>query len=272
MPRRLLSLPCLPLRRAAPGGRGRTRPARPSAVPRLLVLLLVGALAAAPRAQGLPPTDGGLPPLPPDSAAALFGTSRALAFGLSNYGLAAGGVLRGRLTDDLSVVLEAGLSAARDEREQQFFVGFFGDTVIPFKRNYVALAPLHAGLEARLLRRQVTSNFRPFVAAMAGPTVAMQWPYFRDANDDGIRQPDEERLGALRGLRETEFRLGAGGTLAAGAYLGNGRTAQGLRIGYTAHYFRRPVDLLELDERVESPSRRFFGTPTVSFHVVRLLP
>ncbi|MFN3596148.1 MAG: hypothetical protein ACK41D_02630 [Rubricoccaceae bacterium] len=233
--------------------------------------LLAGTLTAA-AAQGLPPDDGGLPPLPPDSAAARFGASRALSFGLSNYGLSAGGVLRGRLTDDLSVVLEVALSPARDEREQQFFVGFFGDTVVPFKRNYVALVPFHAGLEARLLRRQVTSNFRPFVVAASGPTLAVQWPYFRDDNGDGIRQADEERLGSVRGLREAAFRLGAGGTLAAGAYLGHGRTAQGLRIGYTAHYFRRPVDLLELDERVESPSRRFFGTPTVSFHVVRLLP
>ena len=208
----------------------------------------------------------------PDTAAARYASSAAVALDLSEYGLGAGAVVRVGLGRDLSAVAELSVGAGRDEREQRFFVGFFGDTVTPFKRNYVVLVPLHAGLERRLFRREIEDNFRPFVSLAVGPTLAYQWPYFDDLDGDGVRDAGEGTLSATAGLGRGEPRLGAGGTLAVGAHFGRGGATQGVRIGLQGTYFPVEVDLLEDDPiRVEGPSRRAFWTPVVTFRVGRLL-
>ena len=236
--------------------------------PMRAALLLFSALAATAGAQ---PGER-LAPLPPDTTAGRYGSTGALVLVLSEYGLGAGTALRGRLTDDLSLVAELSVGAGIDEREQRFFVGFFGDTVTPFKRNYVLLAPVHVGLERRLFRADVEDNFRPFVHASAGPTLGYQWPYFDDLDADGRRDEGEERLGAFGGISDGSARLGVGGTLAVGAFFGRGRrTVQALRFGLQGTYFPVEVDLLEIDEAVETPSRHAFWTPVVSFHVARIL-
>ena len=234
--------------------------------PAVLLALLLG--AASVRAQG----PERLAPLPPDTTAAFYGSSAAAVFVLTEYGFGLGTALRGRVSDDVSLVAELSVGAGRDEREQRFFVGFFGDTITPFKRNYVLLAPLHAGVERRLFRSSVEDNFRPFVHVSAGPTLAYQWPYFDDADGNGRLNEGEERLGPFGGVGEGEARLGVGGTVALGAFFGRSRsTTQALRFGLQGTYFPVEVDLLEIDDRVEQPSRKQFWTPVVTFHVARLL-
>lgn len=235
---------------------------------RAALCLLLLALAAPAFAQ---PGERLAPP-PPDTTASRYGSSGALVLMLSEYGLGAGGALRGRLSDDLSLVAELSVGAGIDEREQRFFIGFFGDTVTPFKRNYVLLAPLHVGVERRLFRDEVEDNFRPFVHVSAGPTLGYQWPYFDDADADGRRDEGEERLGAFGGIGDGSARFGVGGTIAVGAFFGRSqRASQALRFGFQGTYFPVEIDLLEIDEAVESPSRHTFLTPVVSFHVARLL-
>lgn len=239
-------------------------PPRPMRAAFLLLSALVLAVPALAQERLAPP--------PLDTTASRYATTGALVLVLSEYGLGAGAAARGRLTDDLSLVAEISVGAGLDEREQRFFVGFFGDTVTPFKRNYVLLAPIHVGLERRLFRTDVEDNFRPFVHASAGPTVGYQWPYFDDLDGDGRRDDDEERLGAFGGIGHGSPRLGVGGTLAIGAFFGRGRTTvQALRFGLQGTYFPVEVDLLEIDEEVDRPSRHTFWTPVVSFHVARLL-
>ncbi len=231
----------------------------------LIALCFIAALGGAARAQ---PTA----PLAPDTTAARLGTSVAGALRLTEDGLGAGAEARTRLTDDVSFVFETSRGAARDAREQQFFVGLFGETVTPLKRSYALLLPVHVGLERRLFRASVEDNVRPFVALTVGPTFAAQWPYFDDRNGDGIRDPGEARLGPFDGLSNAKLRLGAGGTLAVGVAFGGGagRAVQSLRFGLAAHVFTRRVDLLEPRPDVVNPSRRTFWTPTVSFNVGRL--
>lgn len=231
-----------------------------------LTLLLVAAASA--RAQA----PERLAPPPPDTTAARFGSSASAVFVLSEYGLGLGGAARARVSEDVSLVAELSVGAGRDEREQRFFVNFFGDTVTPFKRNYVLLAPLHVGVERRLFRAAVEDNFRPFVHLSAGPTLAYQWPYFDDVDGNGRLDAGEERIGPFAGFSDGEARLGVGGTAAVGAFFGRGRTTtQALRFGLQGTYFPTEVDLLELDPRVDQPSRHQFWTPVVSFHVSRLL-
>jgi hypothetical protein len=235
--------------------------------PLLAVFLLVALGVSAARAQ----PDAVFPP-PSDSTEAAFDTGGGFALLLTEYGFGLGGLYRTGVGGGTSLLLEASVSVGKDEREQQFFVGLFGETVTPFKRNYVLLVPLHLGVEQRLFREAIEDNFRPFVQLTTGPTFAYQWPYFADLDGDGVREMGEELNGPLGGLGEGDVRFGAGATLAVGAYFGRSRrSAQGVRFGYTAHWFFEPVDLLELVPEVDVPSRQFFGTPIVGFHFVRLI-
>ncbi len=229
----------------------------------LLALSILALSLGAARAQPLPE------PLP--EGPAHYGTGVGASLLLTNYGFGLGGLYRSAVGETTSLVAELSIGAGKDEREQEFFVGFFGDTVVPFKRSYFLVAPLHVGVEQRLFRAAVEDSFRPFVQALGGPSVGFQWPYFDDANGNGIRETDEAKRGVLSGLDEGSFRLGVGATLAVGAYFGESRRAtQGFRIGYVGSYFFEAVDLLEPRPEVESPAQRFFGTPVVSLYLVRL--
>ena len=233
-----------------------------------LALLGLGLVLLARPARAQAP----LPPLPPDTTAARYGTSTAVAFLLTEYGLGVGLAGRTRLTDDLSVAVELAVGAGRDEREQEFFFDPF-ESEIPLKRHYVLLAPLHIGVEQRLFRRTVEDNFRPFLHASLGPTLGLQWPYFDDFDGDGRRDLEtEETLGVFERLGDAEPRLGVGGTMAMGAAVGRGRTMLSFRFGVSANVFPVPIELLEVSPEVESPSRRAFWTPVVTFHVGRLAP
>ena len=209
------------------------------------------------------------PPEPPGPAH--YGSGLGAAILLTNYGFGLGGIYRSSVSEATSLVAELSIGAGKDEREQEFFVGFFGDTVVPFKRSHFLLAPLYVGAERRLFREAIEDTFRPFAQVLAGPALGLQWPYFDDEDGNGIREGDERKLSVLSGLGDGELRFGAGATLAIGAYFGASRRAtQGIRIGYTGAYFFRDVHLLEPRPEVESPNQRFFGTPVVSLYLVRL--
>ena len=220
----------------------------------LLVALLAAPLAAQP-ADG-PYADG------PGAGLALV---------LTNDGFGLGAFARGPLARDRSWT--AGLSGrpGKDEREQQFFVGLFGETVVPFKRHYFLIVPLEAGVEQRLFSQQIRSTFRPFVHLSAGPALGYQWPYFDDRDGDGINT-DEPTLGAFEQIGRGEFRFGASGSLSFGAYIDTSAgSALGFRFGYAAAYFFEEVELLEADPRVDDPDRQFFGTPVLGLQFVRRL-
>lgn len=230
----------------------------------LALLVLALGLAVSAQAQPLPE------PVEPEGPAH-YGTGLGASLLLTNYGFGLGALYRGSLGEATSLVAEFSIGSGKDEREQEFFVGFFGDTVVPYKRHSFLMAPLHVGVEQRLFRDAIEDDFRPFVQVLAGPALGFQWPYFDDANGNGLRESDERKLGTLAGIGDGAFRLGVGGTVALGAYFGASRRAtQGLRIGYVGSYFFREVELLEPRSEVESPNKRFFGTPVVSLHLVRL--
>ena len=230
----------------------------------VLFLLAAAAVVAQP--------DEVFPEATPDSTKARYGTGGGISIRLNESGFGLGGLYRARLGSSTSGIVELSVGVAKDAREQQFFIGLFGDTVTPFKRNYMVLAPIQAGVEQRIFAGQLEDNFRPYVQVSAGPTLGYQWPYFRDVNGNGLREEGEALNGLFGGIGEGQFKLGAGGTLAIGAYFGKSRrSTQGVRLGYVASYFFEDVELLEPAASVESPARRFFGGPVVSFHLVRLL-
>lgn len=238
----------------------------------LLLLVLLAGAALAPAVQAAPPetvvpvradTLGVVPP-------ELFNGGVGVAVLLTNHGFGAGAFVRTGVGPTTSLVVEASLGAGKDEREQEFFVGPFGETVVPYKRHYFLMLPVQAGVEQRLWARAIEDDFRPFLQALGGPVLGYQWPYFEDADGDGLRGVGEPRRSPLD-LWGGSFRLGVGGTLALGAYFGEGaRNTLGLRLGYAAQYFFQPVELLEPRPGIEQPDRRFFGTPVVSLQLLRL--
>ncbi|MEL6443493.1 MAG: hypothetical protein AAF089_08565 [Bacteroidota bacterium] len=234
---------------------------------RLVITLALLVPLAALAQPGLPQ-----PPVPPDSLGPpTFMSGAGLAIRLTNDGFGVGGVLRAEVGETTSLFIEASVNPGKDEREQQFFIGFFGETVVPLKRNYFAMMPVHAGVEQRLFRDSIEDNFRPFFQIAAGPTFGYQWPYFEDTNRNGVRNEGESLEGAFGGFGDGSFRMGLGGTISVGAYFGRSRrTTQGLRIGYHGTYFFDQVDLLELNPDVQDPSKHYFGTPLVSVHLLRL--
>lgn len=192
-----------------------------------------------------------------------------LALMLANDGFGIGVFARGPLATDLSWTVGLSGRPGKDEREQQFFVGLFGETVIPFKRHYFLMLPLEVGLERRLFSRQIRPTFRPFVHFSAGPTLGYQWPYFDDQNGDGINT-DEPTLGPFEQIGRGDFRFGIGGQAHFGAYIDTSAdSALGFRFGYAAAYFFEEVELLEADPRVDEPNRHVFGTPVLGVQFVR---
>lgn len=223
-----------------------------------LSLLLILALAATPAAMAANDTLE-VRPLTDGIGGSLL---------LTNHGFGIGGLFRTGIGESTSLVLEASLGVGKDEREQEFFTGPFGETVTPFKRNHFLMMPLTLGLERRLWAEAIEDGFRPFLQLAAGPVVGYQWPYFEDHDGNGIREPGEPLRGSLD-LRGGAFRFGWAGIGGFGAYFGEaGDRTFGLRIAYAVQYFLEPVDLLEPRPQIEQPSRQFFATPVITVHLL----
>src|SRR5690625_148787 len=232
-----------------------------------LILLFVAGEAAA--------QDNDLPLTPRD-----YGNRAGVQVLLTNHGFALGGYYTRAVSDAVSLVFDANIGSAKDEREAQFLR--YGNTFVMGKANYVLMLPVQGGLMIRLFRHSIEDNFRPYVQLSGGPTIAFQAPYFDDCNGngnldeavdctgDGELTEREETLGFFQALPRGNFKFGAGATIAMGAFFGEGgRTTQGLRIGYSFNYFADGVQLLE--RRHQEEPRRFIGTPTITLSIGRLL-
>lgn len=187
---------------------------------------------------------------------------------LTNHGFGIGALARTGIFEQTSLVIEVSLGAGKDEREQEFFAGPFGETVTPFKRNYFLMLPVTAAIEQRLWTDTIEDNFRPFVQLGVGPVLGYQWPYFDDLNENGIRDPDEPLRGPLN-FSGGSFRYGLSGIVSLGAYFGDaGANTIGVRIGYAMQYFTEPVDLMEPRPEIENASRQWFGSPVITIHLL----
>ena len=215
----------------------------------------------------------------PPGALGQAGERRSIGFELSltNAGFGVGGYLRDSLSARWAFVAEASLGSGKDEREVAFF-NRFGQKSVPGKANYLLVVPIHAGVQRRLFKDTIDDNFRPFLEASVGPTLAWQYPYFHDCNGngtfdvqydcdgDGMVAPAEgdERLSSYRSLSRGSGRVGLGGSISIGAYFGNRkRGARGLRVGYAFNYYPTGVSLLEAD--LNNP-RHYYGTPSVAVY------
>lgn len=200
-------------------------------------------------------------PAPAQKEERPFNSGIGLNISLTNSGFGIGGYWQRSFSERYSLVSEFSITAGKDEKEQRFFT-FFGESFIPNKMNYLLNVPLQVGVQRRLFTETIQENFRPFVVAMAGPSMGWVSPYFRDINDNEIRDGNERSWDALSAIPRGHAIFGLGGTVAVGANFGLSRkVTQGLRFGYSFIYYPGGVKLLE--PQIQDATN-FFGTPTIS--------
>ena len=153
------------------------------------------------------------------------------------------------------------ITTLKDDREQRFF-GFFGESVIPNKQNYVHVLPIQFGIQRRMFREQIEDNFRPFIHLAGGPTLGWISPYYFDSNLNGRRDNFEVPFDIFSAFPKGHFELGFGGTVAIGAHFGSSKkSTQGIRFGFNFNVFPQGIEVLE--PAVKAPTT-WFGTPTIS--------
>jgi hypothetical protein len=201
-----------------------------------------------------------------DSAQVHFGNGFGLDVVLTNSGFGLGGYLKLAAGETTSLVGEWSLGSGKDEREVKFFG--FGRTFIPHKANYLLMSPVHFGVQQRIFAASIEDDFRPFIQVIGGPTLGWEYPYFEDENGNGVYDEGERTFDPLSSLHRGSLRPGMGGMIAIGANFGTTRrTAQGVRIGYSLHYFFDGVQLLE---PAVQPRQHFVGSPVISLSFGRL--
>lgn len=197
----------------------------------------------------------------------LFGSGAGGAVLLTNNGFGLGGYVRRSVGARSTILIEVSLGAGKDERELRFQQ--LGSSIVPYKRNYFLMVPVHAGYERRVFAERIVENFRPYVQVGVGPTVGWEYPYFDDRNGNDVYDEDvDRRWGVFAALPRGSLHVGIGGSIAVGAWFGTGsKVTQGVRFGYSAQHFFRGVQLLEPDIR---RSQTVFHSPVITIVFGRL--
>lgn len=190
-----------------------------------------------------------------------YGSGIGLNIALTNSGFGLGGYLMRSISTTGSFLIDFMFTTLKDDREQRFF-GFFGESVIPNKQNYVHVLPIHFGVQRRMFREQIEDNFRPFIHLSGGPTFGWVSPYYIDVNFNGRRDNFEPPMDIFSAFPKGEFEMGFGGTIAIGAHFGQSkRTTQGIRFGFNFNVFPQGIYVLE---PAVKDATTWFGTPTIS--------
>jgi hypothetical protein len=226
--------------------------------------------------------------------------SRTAAFNLvlNNFGFGIAGEYRRMVSPLAELYAELQLTALRDVTEQNY--QFFGQQIIPNKRNRILSFPLTFGIKHRVFPQAVSDNFRLFVSAQGGPTLAFVYPYYNAAT---VRYVMEDDLGSGSSLNELvqigqveanvgqfvndvfqgwgdgEWMFGSAGQIGFGVDFGEQfNSITTVKIGFTFSYFAKGIQVMdplnaigviptpEFDTdvyvlREGTPKQRFFGSP-----------
>lgn len=221
---------------------------------------------------------------------------------LNNFGFGISGDLRRMLGPLTEGFLEFQITPLRDVTEQNY--QFFGQQIIPNKRNRVISFPLMIGFKQRLFAGPVSDNFRFFTAAQAGPTLAFVYPYYSlrevsyimadDLETFGL-QPDLIQTGRIeantgqfvndtfQGWGDGSWMFGAAGQLSIGVdFSENYRNVTSIKVGFYFNYFEQGIQVMDpfrslgvIPPSETSPpinviepgtgKQKFFGSPFFTF-------
>jgi hypothetical protein len=179
---------------------------------------------------------------------------------LSDFGFALGTQYRSLLSTNQEITVSFSLGSLRDVSEQTFTT-FFSE-IIPNKYNRVISMPLTLGFKQRFLSDVIQDNFRFHIYTAIGTNFAFVYPYFRDFNNNGVREATAEYfepvLDALSGWGDGSFETGLSSELMLGIDFGNDRKGfSTIRFGLVGHYFGRGIQIMEPGTR--KPQKLFLS-------------
>jgi len=95
---------------------------------------------------------------------------------ISTGGFGLGTFYRHEYTDNLSGFIDFSISEVKDDNEIEL-IDNLGNRFTPGKENRFLILPLYVGVQQRLFKDEILDNFRPYMAAAAGPTMIYVFPY-----------------------------------------------------------------------------------------------
>lgn len=186
--------------------------------------------------------------------------------GLNNFGFGAGTEYRRVISPLSEVLVDLQITALRDITEQNY--QFFGQQIIPNKRNRIISFPTMVGFKQRLFAEAVSDNFRFYVSAMGGPTAAYVYPYYSLRQVYYIFEEDvpaffngdlsvmqfgllEANTGQIsndmfQGWGEGQWQFGSAGQLGIGVDFGRSfKSLTSVKVGFTFQYFNRGIQVMD---------------------------
>lgn len=198
---------------------------------------------------------------------------------INNFGFGAGVQYRHVLAPMSEMTLDFHITGLRNVSEQTFY-DIFGQQIIPDKYNRVLAFPLMIGYKHRLFARAITDNFRIYAGASVGPSLAFIYPYFKDYNqnhirDNGTYAPYEPINGTFTDWKDGHFKWGGAGKLVLGIDFGSKfKHFTGVEFGYYMQYFPQGIQVLQPNKYVQqngqlyiapgASPQKYFGTPLIS--------
>jgi hypothetical protein len=200
-------------------------------------------------------------------------------FVLSDNGFALGTEVRKVANPYTEFIFSVDAGGLRDSREQIFNSFYFGQ-ITPNKYRRVISMPVQIGFRQRLFAHSFDDNFRLNLATSVGPTAAFVFPYFRDSDQNGIRDSDEIYYDVFRGWNDGEFMFGGAGKVGIGIDFGDRfKRVTTFEFGYQVQYFANGIQIMQpnayeliftpggqigLDIVPGASKQSVFGTPTIS--------
>lgn len=167
---------------------------------------------------------------------------------LSTNGFGMGGFYRRQFNDDFAGMVSLGLSDVKDGGETEF-ITYMGTSFVPGKKNRLLMIPLVASLQYRVFRDDIVDNFRPYLAAGAGPTMMYVSPYAKRVSytfEDGESFTSVEKIDYFESLKYGKMHYTVGGYVGGGAYFGKQRTnVLGVSVRYYFVPFPKGIEVLE---------------------------
>jgi len=205
---------------------------------------------------------------------------------INNFGFGVGAHYARMLGPFTELTFNTGITGIRDVSEQNFQDFFTGQQIIPNKYNRVLGFPFMLGLKRRLFAQQIDDNFRFYVSGAGGPALAFIYPYFKDFDENGLRNiyavgnfPALEPVNDFfSGWKDGSTKWGIAGDFKIGVDIGeNFSKLTSIEFGYMFYYFSGGIQVMEPQRAVRFndngipietepffDKQKYFGTPQIS--------
>lgn len=230
---------------------------------------------------------------------------RGLAFEvlLSNFGFGVGGQYRQVISPMTELTADLRITGLKNVSEQTISTYFGQET--PHKFNRVIAFPFSIGIRHRIFAKLLDDNFRVHLAAAVGPSMAFVYPYFKDYNQNGVRDYGNMVLQNGRyypiyssqvtssaqlvnyepvndmfsDWKDGHLKWGTSGQLVLSVDLGKFKNIGSINVGYYFHYYPGGIQMLEPKNYVltgpnnaqyytlqkANSPQKYFGSPIISF-------